>query len=53
VICAKLGNRFPPNGPNDAAGIDRLALWFQSIGMSREEAREGLASMLSFAYSLR
>jgi hypothetical protein len=53
VICAKLGNRFPPNGPNDAAGIDRLALWFQSIGMSRDEAREGLASMLSFAYSLR
>jgi hypothetical protein len=53
TICAKLADQFPPNGPNDTAGINRLAAWFQSIGMNAQEAREGLASMLSFAYSLR
>jgi hypothetical protein len=53
TICAKLANQFPPNGPNDAAGINRLAAWFQTLGMSAQEAREGLASMLGFAYSLR
>lgn len=53
TICAKLANQMPPDGPNDAAGVNRLATWFQSIGMSAAEAREGLASMLRFAYSLR
>jgi hypothetical protein len=53
TICAKLANQMPPDGPNDTAGINRLATWFQSTGMSAAEAREGLASMLRFAYSLR
>jgi len=53
TICAKLANRFPPNGPNDVGGINRLAAYFQTLGMSANEARDGLASMLSFAYGLR
>ena len=52
TICAKLANRFPPNGPNDAGGINRLASYFQSLGMDASEARQGLTSMLGFAYSL-
>ena len=53
TICAKLANRFPPNGPDDVGGINRLALYFQTLGMDANEARAGLTSMLGFAYSLR
>ncbi|MFO1159597.1 MAG: hypothetical protein U1E60_12220 [Reyranellaceae bacterium] len=50
TICAKLGHQFPPNGPQDVAGIDRLALYLQTQGMNASEARDGLLSMLQFAY---
>jgi hypothetical protein len=53
TICAKLANQFPPSGPDDGGGINRLVAYFQTLGMSAIEAREGLASMLRFAYSLR
>jgi hypothetical protein len=50
TICAKLANRFPPNGPSDVGGIHQLVGYFQILGMDASEAREGLISMLSFAY---
>jgi hypothetical protein len=50
TICAKLANRFPPNGPSDVGGIHQLVSYFQTLGMDATEAREGLMSMLSFAY---
>jgi hypothetical protein len=53
VICAKLAGQMPPAGPDDTAGIDRLVHYFVSIGMTADEARNGLASMLDFAYGLR
>lgn len=52
VIAAKLGGQMAPSGPSDTAGIDRLANWFATKGFDRNEARDGLASMLGFAYSL-
>ena len=53
TICAKLANRFPPAGPNDVGGINQLAAYFQTLGMDANEAREGLTSMLNFAYGVR
>ncbi|WP_342359229.1 hypothetical protein [Terrarubrum flagellatum] len=53
VICAKLAGEAPPTGPNDAAGINRLVNFFTTIGLSANEARDGLNSMLSFAYKFR
>lgn len=53
VICAKLGNQYPPNGPADTAGIDRLATFFRTLGFDAQEAREGLTGMLDFAYGVR
>lgn len=53
TICAKLANRLPPNGPNDVGGITQLAAYFQTLGMDASEAREGLTSMLNFAYGMR
>jgi hypothetical protein len=53
VICAKLAGQMPPAGPGDTAGIDRLVDYFVSIGMTADEARDGLTSMLDFAYGLR
>lgn len=53
MICAKLGGQLPPNGPNDTGGIQRLAGWFRSIGLSDREARDGLSQMLDFAYRFR
>ena len=50
TICAKLANQFPPNGPSDVGGIDQLVTYFQTLGMDAAEAREGLMSMLGFAY---
>ena len=53
TICAKLANRFPPTGPNDVGAINQLAAYFQTLGMDANEAREGLTSMLNFAYGVR
>jgi hypothetical protein len=53
VICAKLANQYPPDGPNDNNGIARLAAFFAGLGMDAAEARDGLTEMLKFAYSLR
>jgi hypothetical protein len=53
VICAKLGNQLPPNGPTDGAGIERLVGFFRALGFDPQEAREGLTSMLNFAYGVR
>jgi hypothetical protein len=53
TICAKLASRLPPNGPNDVGGITQLAAYFQTLGMDANEAREGLTSMLNFAYGMR
>jgi hypothetical protein len=53
MICAKLAGQAPPAGPNDTVGIDRLVRYFVSIGLSANEARDGLNSMLSFAYKFR
>jgi hypothetical protein len=53
AICAKLANRLRPNGPNDVGGITQLAAYFQTLGMDASEAREGLTSMLNFAYGMR
>lgn len=50
VICAKLAGLEPPSGPHDTAGIERLVQFFQGVGLDATEAREGLNSMLSFAY---
>jgi hypothetical protein len=40
-------------GPNDVGGINQLAAYFQTLGMDANEAREGLTSMLNFAYGVR
>jgi len=48
--CAKLGGQLPPAGPNDTAGINRLATWFASLGMDPDEARGGVTRMLQHAY---
>jgi hypothetical protein len=53
VISAKLGNQHPPNGPTDTAGIERLVGFFRAFGLDAQEAREGLSSMLRFAYGVR
>lgn len=53
MICAKLAGQSPPSGPNDQAGINRLVQYFVSIGLDAAEARDGLNSMLSFAYKFR
>jgi hypothetical protein len=53
VICAKLGNQSPPNGPTDTAGIERLVGFFRALGLDAQEAREGLTGMLKFAYGVR
>ncbi len=53
VICAKLAGQMPPAGPNDTVGIDRLVRYFESLAMPAAEAREGLISMLNFAYGIR
>lgn len=53
MICAKLAGQSPPGGPNDQAGINRLVQYFVSIGLGAAEARDGLNSMLSFAYKFR
>ena len=53
VVCAKLAGQLPPNGPDDRAGVERLAMFFASIGIDRTEARDGLTSMLAFAYKFR
>ena len=53
AICAKLGNQYPPNGPTDTGGINRLVEFFQGLGFDAKEARDGLTEMLKFAYGLR
>ena len=53
MICAKLAGQSPPKGPQDQAGILRLALFFERIGIPRGEAQQGLKSMLDFAYKFR
>jgi hypothetical protein len=53
TICAKLANQFPPYGPGDTPGLNRLVAYFQTIGLSPGEARDGLSSMLNFAYGVR
>ena len=53
MICAKLAGQMPPASKTDIAGINRLATFFQSVGLSLQEARAGLTQMLNFAYSLR
>ncbi len=53
VICAELAGQAPPLGPGDAAGVARLASYFASVGIDRNEALNGLNSMLAFAYKLR
>ncbi len=53
VICAKLGNVMPPSGPRDVNGIARLAAFFATMGFDRNEANDGIQSMLEFAYKLR
>lgn len=50
MICAKLSGQMPPHGPADNAGINRLVTYFVMQGLSAQEAREGLTSMLKFAY---
>jgi len=50
MICAKLAGEAPPRGPNDRGGIDRLANFFERIGIAKAEARQGVESMLAFAY---
>jgi hypothetical protein len=52
AICAKLAGQMPPSGPHDVGGINRLAQFFQSVGLNRQEASDGVANMLRFAYSL-
>ena len=53
VIAAKLAGQLPPLGPNDLAGVKRLALYFASIGIPLAEAQAGVTSMLDFAYKFR
>jgi hypothetical protein len=53
MICAKLAGEPPPKGPADRAGIDRLANFFERIGIPKPEARGGIESMLAFAYRTR
>lgn len=51
MICAKVGGQMPPGNADDQAGIDRLVGWFNArLGLPRDEAEEGLRSMLDFAY---
>lgn len=50
MICAKLHGEAPPSGPNDQAAIFRLATFFTTLGIPFAEARQGLVSMLTFAY---
>lgn len=53
MICAKLAGHAPPNGPRDQTGISRLVRYFSTIGLDAGEARDGLNSMLQFAYKFR
>ena len=53
TICAKLANQFPPYGPDDVPGLNRLVAYFQTIGLDPAESRDGLSSMLNFAYGVR
>lgn len=53
MICAKLGNQMPPTGPKDEKGIERLANFFQTIGIGKAEAVKGLEEKLKFAYRPR
>ncbi|GLQ54660.1 hypothetical protein [Devosia nitrariae] len=53
MICAKLAGQMPPAGSGDTAGINRLIAFFRTLGLSDTEARDGISSMLDFAYRLR
>lgn len=53
IICAKLAGQMPPLGPNDTAGINRLANFFAPLGIPTAETRAGLSSILDFAYKFR
>ena len=50
TICAKLAGMGPPGGPGDSRGIERLVRFFISLGLDESEARDGIGSMLKFAY---
>ena len=53
VIAAKLSGHLPPSGPEDTQGVQRLAGFFQSLGLAEAEAIQGIQNMLNFAYGVR
>jgi hypothetical protein len=50
MVATKLAGQMPPLGPDDRAGIDRIARFWVAQGFSATEARDGVESMLAFAY---
>lgn len=53
MICAKLAGSWPPKGPDDLGGIERLVHFFRNNGINDREARDGINSMMSFAFKFR
>lgn len=53
MIAAKLDGQWPPHGPADIGGINRIARAFGhrgQLGLTPQEIAEGLRNMLSHAY---
>jgi hypothetical protein len=53
LIASKLAGQMPPAGPNDDAGIKRLALFWATRGFAAREAEDGIRQMLNFSYGVR
>ncbi len=50
TICSKLAGLMPPRGPDDTDGINRLVTFYKSIGLTEQEARQGLIQRFQFGY---
>lgn len=51
-IAAKLAGAMPPSGPNDQAGIQRIATRLAPYGLQPHETITGLTDMLRFAFGV-
>ncbi len=53
LIASKLAGQMPPDGPDDDAGIKRLAQFWATRGFAASEAETGIRNMLNFTYGRR
>ena len=53
TVASKLAGQSPPSGPDDTAGIERLAAFWATQGFSAEEARNGLSTDLARVFGTR